>query len=86
MEQMGVAIKASRAHELRRLAHSCAGASATCGMRRMVPLLRRLEKQGQEGQLAGTTELWEAVSREFQLVKGFLESYLARRSEIVSKT
>jgi hypothetical protein len=55
-------------------------------MRRMVPLLRRLEKQGHEGQLAGTPELAEAVGREFQLVKSFLESYLARHTEIASKS
>ena len=53
-EQMGqieAAIQAGAAQEVRRLAHSCAGASATCGMRRLVPLLRELERQGFEEQL-----------------------------------
>jgi CheY-like chemotaxis protein len=86
LEQLDAAIKASQAQEVRRIAHSCAGASATCGMRRMVPLLRRLEKQGHEGQLAGTAELSQAVGREFRLVKSFLESYLARTAEIASKS
>jgi CheY-like chemotaxis protein/nitrogen-specific signal transduction histidine kinase len=86
LEQMNAAIKASHSPEVRRLAHSCAGASATCGMRRMVPLLRRLEKQGQDGQLAGAPELCETVTREFQLVKKFLQAYLAHHTEPVSKS
>ena len=50
LEQLEAAVQAGAAQEVRRLAHSCAGASATCGMRRLVPLLRELERQGFEGQ------------------------------------
>jgi len=80
------AIQGGQAQEVRRLAHSCAGASATCGMRRMVPLLRSLEKQGHEGKLAGAAELAGQIAHEFQLVRAFLESYLARNGEVMSKT
>ena len=51
VEQLEAAVRAGAAQEVRRLAHSCAGASATCGMRRLVPLLRELERQGFEGKL-----------------------------------
>jgi CheY-like chemotaxis protein len=86
LKQMEAAVMASQPQEVRRLAHSCAGASATCGMRRMVPLLRQLEKQGHEGRLAGAAELCDAVGREFRLVRSFLESYLANHLEEVSKS
>src|SRR5205814_4691602 len=48
LEQLEAAIQAGTAQDVRRLAHSCAGASATCGMSRLVPLLRELERQGYE--------------------------------------
>jgi CheY-like chemotaxis protein len=63
---------------IRRLAHSCAGASATCGIRRMVPLLRDLERQSAEGQLSNAPQLCEEIAREFGRVRSFLETQLAR--------
>ena len=44
LDQLAAAAKAGSAAEVRRLAHSCAGASSTCGMVRIVPLLRELER------------------------------------------
>jgi len=41
--QLAEAIRALDAAEVRRLAHSCAGASATCGMSSLAQLLRELE-------------------------------------------
>ena len=46
LDRLEAAVQAGAAQEVRRLAHSCAGASATCGMRRLVPLLRELERAG----------------------------------------
>jgi HPt (histidine-containing phosphotransfer) domain-containing protein len=54
------------------VAHSCAGASATLGMTRLVPLLRDLEKQGASGTLTNARQLCEAAAREFQLIQNFL--------------
>ena len=73
------------AGEVRRLAHSCAGASATCGMRRLVPLLRELERQGLEGKLAGTEHLCAQVSREFVRVRQFLEANVVAPPELLSR-
>jgi CheY-like chemotaxis protein/HPt (histidine-containing phosphotransfer) domain-containing protein len=77
VKQLEAAVQADSAKEVRRLAHSCAGASATCGMRRLVPLLRELEGQGSEGQLTDATLLLQQVREEFGRIRKFLEAYLA---------
>lgn len=46
LEQIVDAVRSGRAGDVRRIAHSCAGASATCGMKEIVPLLRELERRG----------------------------------------
>jgi HPt (histidine-containing phosphotransfer) domain-containing protein len=85
VEQLKAAVQAGSAPEVRRLAHSCAGASATCGMRRLVPLLRELERQGFEGQLTNATQLSHQVSEEFDRIRQFLEAYLAEHSNLAAK-
>jgi HPt (histidine-containing phosphotransfer) domain-containing protein len=85
MEQLEAAIGAGEAAEVRRLAHSCAGASSTCGMRRLVPLLRELERQGLEGRLTNAAEIWEEAGREFAKIRAFLQAYMAGQSGLVSK-
>ena len=77
LEQLGNAVKTSDAPGVRRIAHSCAGASATCGMKRIVPLLRELERQGDEGKLVNAAELFIQVSNEFELIRKAVEPYLA---------
>jgi two-component system sensor histidine kinase/response regulator len=83
--QMAAAVKAGNAQEVRRLAHSCAGASATCGVRQLVPLLRELERQGFEGQLTSAPQLSREAGQEFQRIRCFLEAYLAERSGLAAK-
>jgi HPt (histidine-containing phosphotransfer) domain-containing protein len=85
LEQLDAATKAGDAPAVRRLAHSCAGASATCGIRRLVPLLRDLERQSAEGQLANAPQLAHELVREFERVRNFLEAYLARPAAVASK-
>jgi CheY-like chemotaxis protein len=86
IEQLEAAAAASSAADVRRLAHSSAGASATCGMRRLVPLLRELERMGMENQMANASQLCAQVSREFEAVREFLEAYMAAQSELASKS
>ncbi len=83
--QLEAAVQAGSAQEVRRLAHSCAGASATCGMRRLVTLLRELEQQGSEGRLTNAGELLLQAGREFERIRLFLESYLADHSNLAAK-
>ena len=76
LEQLQTAVKTSDAPGVRRIAHSCAGASATCGMKRIVPLLRELERQGDEGKLTNAPQLFTQVMTEFDLIRTTLTPYL----------
>ena len=78
--ELEAAIRAHSATEVRRLAHSCAGASATCGMRRLVPMLRELEHKGGENKLDGAGAICQNASREFERIRTFLEAHLASSS------
>ena len=62
---MQAAIRENNADSLRRVAHSCAGASATLGMTRLVPRLRELERLGNSGTLTGATQIYENALREY---------------------
>jgi CheY-like chemotaxis protein/nitrogen-specific signal transduction histidine kinase len=83
--QLAAAVQAGAAQEVRRLAHSCAGASATCGMRHLVPLLRELERQGLEGQLTSAAQLSRQAGQEFERIRSFLEAYLGKDSSLAGK-
>jgi CheY-like chemotaxis protein len=85
VEQLEAAVQAGSAQEVRRIAHSCAGASATCGMKRMVPALRELERQGYEEKLTTAAQLCQEVNREFERIRVFLEAELAKQTEPASK-
>jgi len=86
LEQLEAAIQAGDAGEVRRIAHSCAGASATCGMRQIVPLLRELERQGAEGKLTNASGLSQDSHREFQRIRKFLGAQLAKDAQLAGKT
>jgi CheY-like chemotaxis protein len=73
-EQLQSAVAAPDADAMRRVAHSCAGASATLGMTHLVPRLRELEKLGASGTVAGANEILEVASREYQRIKEFLKT------------
>jgi HPt (histidine-containing phosphotransfer) domain-containing protein len=85
LEQLEAAVAAGNASEVRRLAHGCAGASSTCGMRRLTPMLRELELQGLEDRLTTAPQLAREAHLEFDRIRAFLESYLAGLSEIAGK-
>ncbi len=72
MVQMHTAIHTGRADEVRRVAHSCAGASATLGMAPLVPKLRELEKLGASGALPGAADILKKIETEYARIKEFL--------------
>ena len=72
--QMREAIRDAKADAVRRVAHSCAGASATMGMTHLVPRLRELEKLGASGTLTGAEQICENASAEFERVREFLKT------------
>jgi CheY-like chemotaxis protein len=84
LDQIGAAVGANDADKVRHVAHSCAGASATLGMVRIVPLLRELERQGTEGRLTNAVEICENARREFKLIQNFLAAQPASATMLVT--
>ncbi len=72
--QIETAIREGNADTVRRVAHSCAGASATLGMTRLVPKLRELEKLGAAGTLTDTGRICEDAVGEFGRIREFLKA------------
>jgi CheY-like chemotaxis protein len=72
LDQLEAAIRANKTDEVRHLAHSCVGASATLGMNRIVTMLRELERQGADGTLVNAELLCADATREFKRIKDFL--------------
>jgi HPt (histidine-containing phosphotransfer) domain-containing protein len=77
LEQLAAAIRQGDAKSVRSVAHSCAGASATCGMNQFVPMLRQMEKQGMEGKLDNLDQQLLAASQEFARIRDFLHAQMA---------
>jgi len=77
--QLTAAVHANNTKDVRRIAHSCAGASATCGIVKIVPILRELERQGDEGQLVNADKLAKHVEEEFARAKVVLEAELKKQ-------
>lgn len=75
IEKLHEAIQTGTATEVRRIAHSCVGASATCGMQTLVAPLRELEHMGEAGQLADARRPMDVVAREFERIRQFLAAY-----------
>jgi CheY-like chemotaxis protein len=84
LDQLAAAARANQAKDVRRVAHSCAGASATCGINRLVPILRELERQGDEGKLTNAVELCQKAADEFARVRTSLEAHLAKQQSVVT--
>jgi HPt (histidine-containing phosphotransfer) domain-containing protein len=83
--QLRAATQAADAPAIRRLAHSCAGASATCGIRGLVPLLRDLEQESSEGKLDNASRLAQEINEEFDRVRVFLEGQLVRSGAVAAR-
>jgi CheY-like chemotaxis protein len=74
LSQLRAAIRENKADSVRRVAHSCAGASATLGMTGLVPRLRELEKLGASGTLTGAGEICENAAAELERIRHFLKA------------
>jgi HPt (histidine-containing phosphotransfer) domain-containing protein len=85
LQQLEAAVKAGAAAQIRQLAHSCAGASATCGVRRLVTLLRTIEHQGLDGRLEETPARLREALAEWDSVRRFLEARLASSPDATPK-
>jgi CheY-like chemotaxis protein len=86
LAQLDAAVRANQPQEARRIAHSCAGASATCGVTKLVPLLRELERQGSQGQLTNGPQLMDEIAKEFARVRVVLAPYQNAGADLAAKT
>jgi signal transduction histidine kinase/HPt (histidine-containing phosphotransfer) domain-containing protein len=75
LTQLEAAVRANKTGEVRHLAHSCAGASATLGMNRLLTILQELERQGVDGALVNAEPLCADAAREFKRIKDFLAGH-----------
>jgi CheY-like chemotaxis protein/HPt (histidine-containing phosphotransfer) domain-containing protein len=76
LEQLEAAVLAKSPDDVRRLAHSSAGASAACGVRNLVPILRELERLGAGKNLDGSEAGVQSAQKEFERVRIFLTKRL----------
>ena len=72
LAQIDAAVRANKTEEVRQVAHSCAGASATLGMMRFAQLMRDLEREGKSGALTNAAQLCQDAANEFKAIKKFL--------------
>jgi signal transduction histidine kinase/HPt (histidine-containing phosphotransfer) domain-containing protein/BarA-like signal transduction histidine kinase len=79
--QLTQAINRRAAGEIRALAHSCVGASATCGMVAVVGPMRELERLGQEGKLEEATVALESSRAAFDMIRGFFAQYFHQHNQ-----
>jgi CheY-like chemotaxis protein/HPt (histidine-containing phosphotransfer) domain-containing protein len=79
LDRIRAAIQGNAPRNVERLAHSCAGSSATCGMHPILAPLRALELLAGTGRLEGALPLHNQISGEFQRITDFLETELAAR-------
>ena len=74
LARIRAALAAGDARELERCAHNAVGASASCGIVGMVPLMRTLERCGHAARFDGAAEALAEAELEFGRVGRFVES------------
>jgi HPt (histidine-containing phosphotransfer) domain-containing protein len=80
IQKLGTAIQNGTAKEIEQLAHTYAGASASCGMTAVVPSLRKLEHIGRSGQLQGAGHAYAEVCNGLNRIQEFLRTICERGS------
>jgi CheY-like chemotaxis protein len=81
MPELAAALAEASAPDVNAVAHKFAGASASCGMIALVPLLRELEQMGRSGNLSGASECHERVIAAFARTRDSLTKYLSSAGE-----
>ncbi|HTR40135.1 MAG TPA: response regulator [Pseudomonadales bacterium] len=72
LTQLEGAVREKKAEEVRHLAHSCKGASATMGMAPLAAIFFELEKMGRAATLDGAEKFVADAAREFGRARDFL--------------
>ncbi|HMJ90159.1 MAG TPA: response regulator [Candidatus Acidoferrum sp.] len=72
LELIATALQRGDATAVQKLAHSSAGASGVCGIVGMETLFRQMEQFGRAGAIQNASSLFDALCRNFTIVKDFL--------------
>jgi len=72
LNQLDLAVQNLSAKDVQALAHSCVGASSTCGMAAIIAPLRELETMAREKRLSGAPEQLASARSSFEQIKQFL--------------
>jgi HPt (histidine-containing phosphotransfer) domain-containing protein len=73
LNELDTAVGAGNAAEVRRLGHACAGSSGACGMVKLMPLFKELERLGTSGTVDGAAPIAAVVRSEFNRAKAFID-------------
>ncbi len=71
MQKLNTAIQAGDLKQTASISHSLVGASATCGMKRIVSPLRQIEHSARGGSMDGIDDIFRVVSAELTAIKKF---------------
>jgi HPt (histidine-containing phosphotransfer) domain-containing protein len=80
MGQLQTAVQTGAAKDIDQLAHKLAGSSAVVGVKAVIQPLRTLEKQGHEGQLAGSEQLLADATERLELCRRLLAEYMTEKT------
>jgi CheY-like chemotaxis protein/HPt (histidine-containing phosphotransfer) domain-containing protein len=72
LENLRDVIASGNCREVHRIAHNCAGVSATCGMATVADLFRRLDRKGSDEDLTGAEDLRQQICAEFERIRLFV--------------
>jgi signal transduction histidine kinase/HPt (histidine-containing phosphotransfer) domain-containing protein len=78
LDSLRAAAQTGSARDLERIAHKAAGASATCGISVLVPLLREIEEMGHRGEIGAASGQVDQVEVGFERVRQFLNGHVER--------
>ena len=84
LAKIRMAIHEGQNMEVRRVAHSCAGASVTLGMMHLGQLMRDLEREGAAGHWPDISRLYEQALREYVAVQQFLSTQPALTATVAA--
>jgi CheY-like chemotaxis protein/HPt (histidine-containing phosphotransfer) domain-containing protein len=73
IEEIQAAVVRGDAGAVKRVAHSCAGSSGSCGVVALLPSLRELELRAARGSLEGAAALADEAARQFARARAFFE-------------
>ena len=71
------AVEDKSVHDIHFVAHKLGGSSANCGMMRIVPPLREMERQARDGEIGNAEPLCRQSEEELNLIRNFIVEYVS---------